>query len=335
MTLNAQEIQKRRDYLLSLGLSQKIIENIEKNRPALYPIESIKNTIQGLKERGFTNPEKMITSLPTIFNYSFENIDGKIQGLKERGFTNLEKMITSSPAVLSLSFENIDGKIQGLKERGFTNPEKMITSLPTIFNYSFENIDGKIQGLKERGFTNPEKMITSFPAMLGLSFDNMDGKIQGLKERGFNNPEKMITSFPAVLGYSFENIDGKIKMLEKLNNLYKLDLIPTEVIEKNKSILSSKIDKLWVLARIIKENVGTAGEIDNKLISKLLFANLESIVLASRTKENQTINELIAEAKKIKKEMTSKEEKRELISNLPEDDLLKKRFERGYPLKNK
>ncbi|MDP2693209.1 MAG: hypothetical protein Q8O88_06280 [bacterium] len=298
MTLSSQEIQNRKDHLLSIGLSEEKIAKIAQTRPSLYSKNAVDSMITGLKEKGFANPEKMIIKFPVVLN---------------------------------LSFENIDGKIAGLKEKGFANPEKMITNFPIVLNLSFENINRKIEGLRKRGFANPEKMITISAAVLGYSFENIDDKIAGLKERGFANPEKIIAIYPGVLSLSFENIDKKIKMLDKLINLYKLDLTPVKIIEANINILSSKIDKLWVLARVIRENAKNIDEINNELIRNLLFSNLESVVLAVKTGENLSLKEILAEAKKIKIEIPSIKEKRELISELPEDDMTRKRFERGYP----
>ena len=86
---------------------------------------------------------------------AFDNIDAKIAGLKERGFTDPQKMIASLPAILGLakkkSFDNIDAKIAGLKERGFTDPQKMIASSPAILGYGFDNIDAKIAGAQGTG----------------------------------------------------------------------------------------------------------------------------------------------------------------------------------------
>ena len=77
----------------------------------LWPVEAYDKKIAGLTERGFKDPQKMITSLPAILSLSFDNIDEKIAGLTERGFKDPQKMITSLPAILSLSFDNIDRKL--------------------------------------------------------------------------------------------------------------------------------------------------------------------------------------------------------------------------------
>jgi hypothetical protein len=77
-----------------------------------WPISAYREKIAGLSARGFTDPQKMIASLPAILSLSFKNIDEKIAGLSARGFTDPQKMIASLPAILSLSFGNIDRKLR-------------------------------------------------------------------------------------------------------------------------------------------------------------------------------------------------------------------------------
>ena len=360
-------IESRRGLFEKLGFSKNFVEQLEENNKTLRTKKSIQNKIDGLKERGFNNPVKMITSHPAALHYTFKNIDKKIDGLKERGFKNPAKMITSFPAVLSYTFENIDEKIDGLKERGFKNPIKMITSFTAILGLAFENIDKKINELKERGFNNPVKIITSNPTILGLAFKNIDNKINGLRERGFKDPVKMITSLPAVLGYTFENIENKINglkergfknpikmiifftailglafknidrklnMLKKLVEHYDLNLDPINFIEGFPSFLGFKMDKIWCTARIINEKVKSTDEATKPKISKLLIKNLEDLIMSGRTKTSIDLKSLISEAKKIKEQQLSKEEKRLRISALPDNDKLKKRYFRGYPMKD-
>ena len=122
--------------------------------------------------------KRMSGSIFSDHLWPVQNYNEKIEGLLERGFKNPQKMITSLPAILSYSFDNIDKKIEGLLEREFKDPQKMIISSPAILNYSLDNIDKKIEGLLERGFKDPQKMITSSPAILGLSFNNIDRKLR-------------------------------------------------------------------------------------------------------------------------------------------------------------
>ena len=44
----------------------------------LWPVEAYDKKIAGLTERGFKDPQKMITSLPAILSLSFDNIDRKL-----------------------------------------------------------------------------------------------------------------------------------------------------------------------------------------------------------------------------------------------------------------
>ena len=122
--------RERYQQLLDLGFPEEWVDKVILHHPALF--ENPRAKIAGLRQRGFENPVKLITTLPAILSYGFENIDAKIEGLRERGFENPLELITTQPAVLGLGFENIDTKIAGLRERGFENPVKLITSLPSI-----------------------------------------------------------------------------------------------------------------------------------------------------------------------------------------------------------
>lgn len=106
--LKAEEIVRRKFHLLGLGFQKERISLIMKEHPALYDPIAIDNHILGLRERGFSNPNKMIKSFHPISSLAFENIDSKLAGLKKRGFSNPNKIIESSPAILGYTFKNID-----------------------------------------------------------------------------------------------------------------------------------------------------------------------------------------------------------------------------------
>jgi hypothetical protein len=163
--------------------------------------------------------------------------------------------------------------------------------------------------------------------------ESLQNKIKWLKERGFKDPMKIISYYPAILGYWFDNIDDKIKLLNKIIKLYKLNFTAIEAIENNLNILGSKIDKLWVLVRIIKEIAKNSTEVNNQLIYKLIFSNVEEVILASRSKVNLTLNDLLLKTKNIKKEKISKDKKYDLILKLPEKDKVRIRYFRGYKKK--
>ena len=126
-----------------MSAHDKIITACIAKKKHIPKIENIDRKIAGLKERGFKNPIRVITSLPTILGLAFENIDSKIYGLRERGFKNPIKMIASSPSILGLTFENIDQKIKYLQRVG--NLYKidsliLIEAVPSVFGCSIKKI---------------------------------------------------------------------------------------------------------------------------------------------------------------------------------------------------
>ena len=267
--LSPEELQSRRDCLLNYGFSSEWVKEVEKIRPRLYPEERIK------------------------------------------------------------------AKIIGMGERGFSNPIKMITTMPTILGLSFDNIDGKIAGLTERGFGNSVKMITTQPAILGLAFDNIDRKIAGLTERGFGNPVKMITSMPSILGYSFDNIDRRLRLFRRLINLYNLELSLISIMEGNFWLFSTKIDKLIVLVRILRDYKVT--ENIESVVKNIVRINLENVLIAlSEAGEGEDIKALMSRARRVKKRGLTKGEKREIIKEElltieGEKSKIGRRYFRGYP----
>jgi hypothetical protein len=77
---------------------------------------------------------------PAILGYSIDNIRGKIADLRELGFADPVKMITSLPVILGYAIYNIRGRIADLHELGFADPVKMITSSPAILGYARERL---------------------------------------------------------------------------------------------------------------------------------------------------------------------------------------------------
>ena len=72
--------------------------------------------------------------------YGMGNIRGKIADLRELGFADPVKMITSNPAILILAMDTVRGKIADLRELRFADPVKMITSNPAILSYARERL---------------------------------------------------------------------------------------------------------------------------------------------------------------------------------------------------
>ncbi|PIR53711.1 hypothetical protein COU75_04710 [Candidatus Peregrinibacteria bacterium CG10_big_fil_rev_8_21_14_0_10_42_8] len=196
------------------------------------------------------------------------------------------------------------------------------------------DLEVRIAELEKRGFKDPVKMITSSPAILGYAMENIDGKIADLEKRGFKDPVKMITSLPAILGYAMENIDGKIRLIEQVSAQFGngTDAAPT-IIERELGILSTKIDKLWTLVRVLCESNQQPSPKD---IHALLFAKLEYVVLAhSKQSSEKSLEECLKTIKKLKKIGLTKGDARSEIAALLDEDPDSKtiqRYVRGYPL---
>ncbi len=366
--IKAEEVEKRADYLKKIGFSDEGIERFRMLRPTFFDIQivvekiadlkalgftnpekmitsspvilalaidNIKQKIADLKALSFTNPEKMITSSPSILGYSIGNIKQKIDDLKNLGFTNPEKMITSLPSILALAIDNIKQKIDDLENLGFTNPKKMITSSPVILGYGFENIKQKIEDLKALGFTNPEKMITSLPSILGYSIGNIKQKIDDLKNFGFTNPEKMITFLPPILGYGIENIKQKVKIIEKIFGLYKINLNYLDFIQGNLSVLGTKVDKIWIVARALRALNIEPNKITSSFLGRLLFSNITDLTTASILLVEENLpevdpKELLAAIKEAKKLSTEDKLLTITTSSLKEVAKLQRRYDVGY-----
>lgn len=215
LLLRSKEIGRRKGVFLSLGFTPEWIDSFMKKEPTLLKDETVIGKINGFKERGFTDPVKLMLTFPNTITISFENVDSKLLALKERGFSNPVKLVSSSPVIFSYSFENIDSRLKGLQESGFTDPIRLISKCPAILHLSTENIMSKLQELRKRGFTDPIKLITTFPDILSLASGNIDNKLKGLEERGFTDPVKLISSSPDIFGYGFENIDNKLQGLKE------------------------------------------------------------------------------------------------------------------------
>jgi len=239
---------------------------------------------------------------------------------------------TSTNKTSTVIQAEIDERRNHLENLGFT--EDWIANLQEDRHtfFQIENIDAKIAGLTERGFENPQKMIASLPTILGLAFENIDAKIAGLTERGFENPQKMIASLPTILGYGFENIDAKIALISRLAAHYSLEISAPELMEQNKALLGSKIDKLWVLTRIARD-VWDSSILSPSSLHKLLFANLECVVLAQHEIAEKTFTVLMQKIKEVKARGEGREDRRQQIADLSDSDTIARRYLQGYPIK--
>lgn len=262
-----------------------------------------------------------------------KDFEQRKQILRKFGFTEqfILDALRVDPALFPV--DSVKEKIKGLEQLGFSDPVKLIIKCPPIFHYSITSIQEKIEWLKERGFKDPVKMVTGSPMIIGLKYQNIEQRISFFAGQGFTDPIKMISICPPFLNYSLDNIKEKIKILDKLISLYHLDCTTVELIENNFGLLGSKIDKLWILARIIQETARGTEEVNGNLIRKLLHSNLEDVILASKVKEKMKIEELLASIKQIKERNIPKEEKRNEIAQIPKGDKVRKKYFRGYPTK--
>jgi hypothetical protein len=78
--------RERYQQFLDLGFSKEWLDDLTAHHPSLH--DNPKAKIDGLRDRGFENPVKLITTSPPILGLAFENIDAKIEGLRSRGFDN-------------------------------------------------------------------------------------------------------------------------------------------------------------------------------------------------------------------------------------------------------
>lgn len=155
----------------------------------------------------------------------------------------------------------------------------------------------------------------------------------GLKERGFSNPNKMIESSPAILGLAFENIDRRLNMFNKLISHYRLELSAVELMEGNYFLFSSKIAKLWVLARTASEFNLKPDDVNAKLVRSLVGSNLEDVLVALKAEHSgEDIEGFMRRVRAVKAQKIPKEEKRQIIADELEGfEKIKRRYFRGYP----
>ena len=162
---------------------------------------------------------------------------------------------------------------------------------------------------------------------------NIKQKIEDLKELGFSDPNKMITSLPAILGLNIENIKRKLSTIVMIFNLYSIEIDPIDFIQSNLSLLGTKLDKIWIIARSLQTLKIDKKEITPTFLSRLLFSNVTDVTVAvmnlareSNMNVNQTqVKKAILNAKKI-----PPQEKIEIIKKNENNPKLKTRYKRGY-----
>lgn len=162
----------------------------------------------------------------------------------------------------------------------------------------------------------------------------VNNKIALLKSLGFLQPIKLIQSLPTILGFAEKNIRRRIELLERLIKLYHLPFTPTELMKKNSTLFSTKLDKLMVLARILREYKVQPSELDKSPVRYIIAINLEDILVALNQShpENETIADFMKRANSVTALNLSKEQKRKIIhEGLDKFPKIKARYFKGYP----
>ncbi len=169
-------------------------------------------------------------------------------------------------------------------------------------------------------------------SILSLGIENIKQKIEDLKALGFTDPNKLITSSPVILGLGIENISKKVDTVQTIFKLYDIKLDANQFIEKNLNVLSAKIDRVWIIARVLRTLDFKPDQITASFLSKLLFSNITNVTVATSLLnqeggQNFTNKEVLEAIKKAKS--MSKDEKDNIIEN-EVDPKLSHRYERGY-----
>lgn len=240
---------------------------------------------------------------------------------------------TTKPYVSEAELKNREN---GLLDLGLTQKtvDKLREKMPSL--YTKAEASERITGLKNLGFSDPVAMINALPQILNLHTSTIKDKVEKMSAE-IPNALAFMEACPATLTYSPEaNVGKKIKMVDELVRLYKLPFTTAEIIRRNNSILSSSMDKLWVVARILKKYTDSPADLRHKHISNLLFENIENVLIAleETEKEDLTFNRFLDAVKKVKKRNLPNEKKQELIEQMSfqegsENDKIHARYFRG------
>jgi hypothetical protein len=104
--------------------------------------------------------------------------------------------------------------------------------------------------------------------------------------------------------------------------------------EKHLPLFGAKMDRIYVLIRVLRKTVRTSKDVTNPVINQLLHSNLEDVLLAldnlSDDKDNM-LADLLKGIKKVRSMSLSKKEKRaRIVYGLQNDPEIKRRYLRGY-----
>ena len=241
----------------------------------------------------------------------------------------------------SLTPEELEQRKKYLAERGIS--KKAIAMFegkrPNLF--TIDEVDERMKNLATLGVEDPGALINTKPEILTLTSATVTQKLADLQKVLPDKAVALVESCPAVLTYSYqENLAPKIRLLTRLIKLYHLPWSLGELIRRNNSLLTSRIDKLYVLVRVLHHYFTDARDITHKNISNLLFENLEDVVLTfgEMGAEDLTFAEFLQEVGRAKDSRLPKAEKIKMIAELAPDegsdeDRVLASYHRGYPIK--
>src|ERR671915_202875 len=142
--IKAEERARRAQHLRDLGFTEERIESRSRVRPSLWATEVVDEHINGLNERGFENPQKMLEFYPTIFGLSFENIDrrlklyGKLINCYELPF-QAPQLMEQIPVLFSAKLDKVMVLVRILREYQVTPPTLNEAIMQRLIQSNLEN----------------------------------------------------------------------------------------------------------------------------------------------------------------------------------------------------
>ena len=110
--LHTEELKERQEAFLKAGFSDEWVERLKETRPTLYTPDILELKLSGLKDRGFSNPTKLIESLPAILGLAFDNIDRRLTLL--RRLASLYNLSFSPVSLMERNFMLFSSKMDKL-----------------------------------------------------------------------------------------------------------------------------------------------------------------------------------------------------------------------------
>lgn len=284
---------RREGLLRGLGVSEKRIEKLKKDRPQLF------------------NPD-----------YTIENI-------KEDGIQHPEKMIKEWPVILSYTRENIQDRLNFLNGLGISKPTKVMEQWPQVMGLSPECIQEKISNLRTLGFVCPERMIGLEPAILGLDEKNVQNKIVLLRGFGLPEPVRVLEAIPRLIGMNPLTLEKKYLRLTHLALMYELAISPADICTTIPEVLSDSPEKMQLIARILRAYAPKIEPHETKqVLGGLRRASRDNLIIAlSNRASNESIYALMTRIHQMEKSTLSPEDKKKLATQSINDDKIRRLHE--------